>query len=64
MREEAELLDARDYGGCTFSDDLTYFMPMKRNEVGRTCRSRTYARGRDNNWFEEDNDPYQAGRAN
>ena len=52
-----ELLDARDYGAwlARLSDDLTYFMPMKRNVKSGEHAARERTReGRDINWFEED----------
>ena len=57
LYEEAELLDARDYGAwlARLSDDLTYFMPMKRNVKSGEHAARERTReGRDINWFEED----------
>ena len=55
--EEAELLDAWDYGAwlARLSGDLTYFMPMKRNVKSGEHAARERTReGRDINWFEED----------
>lgn len=57
LYEEAELLDARDFGGWLerLSDELTYFMPMKRNVKAAEHAARESTReGRDINWFEED----------
>ena len=57
LYEEAELLDARDYGAwlARLSNDLTYFMPMKRNVKAGEHASRERTReGQDINWFEED----------
>ena len=53
MYEVAGLLDARNYGA--WRDDLTYFMPMKRNVKSgeHAARERT-RKGQDINWFEED----------
>ena len=57
LYEEAELLDARDYGAwlARLSDEITYFMPMKRNVKAGEHASRERTReGQDINWFEED----------
>ena len=57
LYEEAELLDARNYGAwlARLSDDLTYFMPMKRNmKSGEHAARKSTREGRDINWFEED----------
>lgn len=57
LYEEAELLDAREFRAWLdrLSDDLTYFMPMKRNvkHGDHAARERT-REGRDIHWFEED----------
>ena len=56
LYEEAKLLDARDYGAwlARLSNELTYFMLMKRNVKSgeHAARART-RKGRDIYWFEE-----------
>ena len=67
LYEEAELLDARDYGAwlARLSDDHLLHADEAQREVGRTCRSRTYARGAGYQLVRGGQvDPYQAGRAN
>jgi hypothetical protein len=57
LHEEAELLDARDWGARIeqLSDDLTYFMTMKQNvKAGEHSARESTHEGRDINGFEED----------
>lgn len=57
LYEEAELLDERDFTAwlSRLSDDLIYFMPMKRNvKYGEHAARERTRQGQDINWFEED----------
>jgi 3-phenylpropionate/cinnamic acid dioxygenase small subunit len=58
LYQEAELLDARRYEEWLdlFTDDVRYWMPMRRN-VPRDEPEREFTReGRDVNWFDEGKD--------
>ena len=57
LYDEAELLDARLYRDwlALLSEDLTYFMPMKRNVMAGSHAAREDTReGQDIGWFDED----------
>ena len=58
LYDEAELLDARQYAAWLdlFTDDVHYWMPLRRN-VPHDQPEREYTRaGRDVNWFDEGKD--------
>jgi 3-phenylpropionate/cinnamic acid dioxygenase small subunit len=55
--DEAELLDQRQFSDWlnTLSDDLVYFMPIRRNVKSGTHAERENTReGKDISWFEDD----------
>ena len=57
LYEEAELIDSRDYDAWLklFTDDLIYFMPIRRNvKFGEHAERENTRQGEGISWFDED----------